>query len=65
MDIKPFDIVKLGGENYRVQSVDECDKEIRLIGGYWVRESDITSPIKSFDTRPISVSPSFKIAVNL
>ena len=42
MDIKPFDIVKLGGENYRVLSVDECDKEIRLIGGYWVRESDVT-----------------------
>ena len=42
MDIKPFDIVKFGGENYRVQSVDECDKEIRLIGGYWVRESDVT-----------------------
>ena len=42
MDIKKFDIVKCEGENYRVLSVDELDKEIRLIGGYWVRESDVT-----------------------
>ena len=41
MEIKPFDIVTFNGEPYRIKSIDRKNK-IRLIGGPWVSECDIT-----------------------
>lgn len=41
MDIKPFDIVEFNGDHYRIKSIDGKEK-IRLIGGPWVSECDVT-----------------------
>lgn len=41
MTIKPFDIVTFNGDTYRIKSMDGKDK-IRLIGGPWVSECDVT-----------------------
>ena len=41
MDIKPYDIVEFDGDRYRIKSMDGKDK-IRLIGGPWVSECDVT-----------------------
>lgn len=41
MTIKPFDIVEFNGDHYRIKCIDRKG-QIRLIGGPWVSECDVT-----------------------